>query len=56
MKVKLLNKIEHSVAKGEIAHDEQFLHLPHCFQKLSAEDAFKCVCNWERFTVPLAYY
>ena len=20
------------VAKGEIAQDEQFLHLPHCFQ------------------------
>ena len=23
---------ENIVAKGEIAHDEQFLHLPQCFQ------------------------
>ena len=23
---------ENTVAKGEIAHNEQFLHLPQCFQ------------------------
>ena len=25
--------VENTVRKGEIAHDEQFLFFPHCFQK-----------------------
>ena len=29
MIVKLLNRVEIIVANGEIAHHEQFLHLPH---------------------------
>ena len=43
MRVLLLNRVENIVAKGEIARFEQFLLLPKCFQKLSAEDASKCV-------------
>ena len=36
------------MAKGEIAHFEQFLLLSQCFQKLSAVDASECVYKWER--------
>ena len=39
-KVLLLKKVENSLAKGEIAHFEQFLCLPHCLKKLSAADGF----------------
>ena len=41
-------KEENSAAKGEIAHHEQFLLLPHCFQESSAADVSKCVSRWER--------
>ena len=50
MMVHLLNRAENVVANGEIAHHEQFRLLPQCFQKLSAADVSKCVCNWERVT------
>ena len=33
--------VENIVGKGEIAHDEQFLLFPHCFQKLSVVDGSK---------------
>ena len=33
--IELLNWFENIVANGEIVHNEQFLHLPQCFQKLS---------------------
>ena len=36
------------MANGEIAHDEQFHHLPQCFQKLSAAEASESICKWER--------
>ena len=36
------------VAKGEIAHYEQFLLLPQCFQKTSAAEAPETICMWER--------
>ena len=39
MKVQLLKGVENIVAKEEIAHYEQFLLLPHCFQKSSAANA-----------------
>ena len=39
MKEQLLNEVENNVAMGEIAHYEQFLLLPQCFQKLSAAEA-----------------
>ena len=34
-----LNRVESMVAKGEIAHDEQFLLLPPCFQIVFAVDS-----------------
>ena len=36
------------MAKREIAHYEQFLLLPQCFQKSSGADASKVVYKWER--------
>ena len=48
------NHFENSAAKGEIAQDEQFLHLPQCFQFVSViipsfieifQHAFKVVCR-----------
>ena len=35
--------VENIVGKEEIAHYEQFLLFPQCFQKLSVVDALKCV-------------
>ena len=35
--------VENIVGKGEIAHYEQFLLFPQCFQKLSVVDASKRV-------------
>ena len=32
------NGVENSVGKGEIAHYEQFLLFPQCFQKTYAAD------------------
>ena len=46
----LINKsiiTEKSVAKGDIAHNEQFLLLPECFQNLSAAEASERVRVWE---------
>ena len=36
------------MAEVEIAHYEQFLLLPHCFQKSSAAEASESVYIWER--------
>ena len=36
------------MAKGEIAHHEQFHLWPQCFQKSSAAIAAKCVYSRER--------
>ena len=33
MKEKLSKQVENTVGKGEIAHYEQFLLFPQCFQK-----------------------
>ena len=38
MKVYLFNRVENTVAKSEIAHDDQFLILQQCFQKSFAVD------------------
>ena len=35
--------VENSVAKGLIAHDEDYLLLSQCSQKSSVVDATKCV-------------
>ena len=48
MRVKLLNRVEKILAKGEITHYEQFLLLPKCFQKLSAADASESIYIWEK--------
>ena len=36
------------MAKGEIAHHEQFLISPQCFQKSSALEASESVCMRKR--------
>ena len=36
------------MANGEIAHNEQFLLLPHCFPKLSAAEVSEIICMMER--------
>ena len=39
MGIQLSDRVEIIVGKGEIAHSEQVLLFPQCFQKLSAVDA-----------------
>ena len=39
--MQLFDWVENIVKKGEIAHYEQFLLFPHCFQKLSVVNALK---------------
>ena len=41
--IQLSDQVDNIVGKGEIARYEQFLLLPHCFQKLSVIDASKPV-------------
>ena len=41
-------QIENNVGKGEIAHYEQFLLFPHCFQKTCTADILKPGLVWER--------
>ena len=41
MGIQLSDLLENIVGKGEIAHYEQFLLFPQCFQKLSVVDASK---------------
>ena len=42
------NRVENFVAKGENAHHKQFLLLPRCFQKSSAQEAAESIYMWER--------
>ena len=44
MKIQLQNTVENIVAKGEIAHVEQFHLLTQCFQKSSVAGATESVC------------
>ena len=39
--VQLSGGVENIVGKGDIAHNEQFLLFPQCFQKLSVVDVSK---------------
>ena len=39
---------ENTVGKGEIAHYEQFLLFPKCFQKTITADTLKPELVWER--------
>ena len=41
MGTQLPDRVKNIVGKGEIAHYEQFLRFPQCFQKLSVADASK---------------
>ena len=43
----LFKPVENTVGKGEIAHNEQFLLFPQCFQKASFPGASKGVIVWE---------
>ena len=38
-------RLENTVGKGEIAHYEQFLLFPQCFQKNSTEDMIVKACS-----------
>ena len=40
-------QVENTVGKGEIAHYEQFLLCPQCFQKACFPEASKGVVVWE---------
>ena len=44
---KLSKWVENTVRKGEIAHYEQFLLFPQCFQKACFPGASKYVIAWE---------
>ena len=44
---KLYKRVENTVGKGEIAHYEQFLLFPRCFQKACFPGASKGVIVWE---------
>ena len=44
---KLSKQLENTVGKGEIAHYEQFLLFPQCFQKACFPGASKGVIVWE---------
>ena len=44
---KLAKQVENTVGKGEIAHYEQFLLFPQCFQKACFPGASKGVIVWE---------
>ena len=43
----LSKQAENTVGKGEIAHYEQFLRFPQCFQKACFPGASKGVIVWE---------
>ena len=44
---KLSKLVENTVGKGKIAHYEQFLLFPQCFQKACFPGASKGVIVWE---------
>ena len=44
---KLSKRVENTVGKGEIAHYEQFLHFPRCFEKACFPGASKGLIVWE---------
>ena len=44
---KLSKRVENTVGKGEIAHYEQFLLFPQCFEKACFPGSSKGVIVWE---------
>ena len=51
----VLNKVENPYVKVEIAHYEQVLLLPKCFQKSSAAEALESVYLLGKVN-PVTYY
>ena len=52
-----MHRVENIVAKGGIAHYEQFLLLPQCFQKSSDAESLESVYMWEMVkTGPIGNY
>ena len=49
-----LQRVENTVSKGEIAHNDQFLLFPQCFQKACFPGASKSVIVWE--WVKMSYF
>ena len=45
---KFSRPVENTAGRGEIAHYEQFLLFPQCFQKISTADILKPGVVWER--------
>ena len=45
---KFFKRVENKVGKGEIAHFEQFLFFPQCFQKTCTADMKKLGLVWDR--------
>ena len=45
---RIINEYENIAAKGEIAHNEQFLLLTQCFKKLYPAEVSESFCMWER--------
>ena len=43
MEIRISDRVENIVGKGEIARYEQFLHFQQCFQKESIIDVLKRV-------------
>ena len=48
MRILLLKIVENTVVKEGIAHREQFLLLPQCFQTSAPAEVSESVCMWER--------
>ena len=48
---KLSKRVENIVGKGEIAHYEQFLFFPQCFQKASGASEGVIVWEWVKLGI-----
>ena len=52
---KFSKRVENTVGKGEIAHYEQFLLFPQCFQKACFPGASKGVIKWEWVKIDVTF-
>ena len=53
---KVSKQVENTVGKGEIAHYEQFLLFPQCFQKACFPGASKGVIVWEWVNFLISFF
>ena len=53
---KFSKQVENTVVKGEIAHHEQFLLFPQCFQKACFPGVSKGVIVWEWVKTHTIYF